>query len=83
MSGQSIVDMGKDFCTNFPQPFLENIDRKSRNDGSRKLIPVFHSPHRKGRSSPSAVARTLESLVGGRSEPAASGGGGTRLGLGQ
>ncbi len=28
------------------------------------FIPVFHDPHRKGRPSPSAVARTLEYLVG-------------------
>ncbi len=39
-------ELGKDFCTNFPQPFLENIYRGSYNDGSRELIPVFHSPHR-------------------------------------
>ncbi len=33
--------MGKDFCSNFLQPFLENIDRMSCDDGSRELIPVF------------------------------------------
>ncbi len=26
-------EMGKDFCPNFLQPFLENIDRRSCNDG--------------------------------------------------
>ncbi len=57
-------EMGKDFCPNFAQPFLETVDRGSGNDGSRELIPVFHNPHRKCRPSPSAVARTLEYLVG-------------------
>ncbi len=37
-------EMGKDFCPNFLQPFLENIDRRSCNNGSRELIPVFHDP---------------------------------------
>ncbi len=46
---QSMGEMGKDFCPNFLQPFLENIDRRSCNDGSRKLIPIFHNPHRKCR----------------------------------
>ncbi len=32
---QSMGEMGKDFCPNFLQPFLENIDRRSCNDGSR------------------------------------------------
>ncbi len=62
VSVQSMGAMGKDICPNFLQPFLENIDRRSRNDGSRELIPVFHNPHRKCRPSPSAVARTLEYL---------------------
>ncbi len=56
---QSMGEMGKDFCPNVLQPFLENIDRRSCNDGSRELIPAFHNPHRKCRPSPSAVARTL------------------------
>ncbi len=47
LSVQSMGEMGKDFCPNFLQPFLENIDRRSCNDGSRELIPVFHNPHRK------------------------------------
>ncbi len=64
MSVQSMGEMGKDFCPNFLQPFLENIDRRSCNDGSRELIPKFHNPHRKCRPSPSAVARTLEYLEG-------------------
>ncbi len=43
MSFQSISEMGKDFCPNVLQPFLENIDRRSSNDGSRELILVFQS----------------------------------------
>ncbi len=46
MSVQSMVEMGKNFCPNFLQHFLENIDRRSCNDGSREFTPVFH-PHRK------------------------------------
>ncbi len=64
VSVQSMGEMGKYFCPNFLQPFLENIDRRSCNDGSRELIPVFDNPHRKCRPSPSAVARTLEYLEG-------------------
>ncbi len=64
VSVQSIGEMGKDFCPNFLQPFLENNDRRSCNDGSRELIPVIHNPHRKCRPSPSAAARTLEYLEG-------------------
>ncbi len=45
VSAQSSVERGKDFCPNFLQPFHENIDRRSCNDGSRELIPVFHNPH--------------------------------------
>ncbi len=63
-SVQSMGEMGKDFCSNFLQPFLENIDRRSCNDGSRELSPVFHNPHRKFRPSSSAVARILEYLEG-------------------
>ncbi len=66
-------EMGKDFCPNFLQPFLENIDKSSCNDGSRELIPVFHNPHRKCLPSPSAVARTLEYLKGVPSYAASSG----------
>ncbi len=57
-------EVEQDVCPNFLQAFLENIDRRSCNDGSRELIPIFHNPHRKCRPSPSAVARTLEYLVG-------------------
>ncbi len=64
VSVQSMWEMGKDFCLNFLQPILENIDRRSCNDGSRELIPVFHNPHRKCRPSPSAVVRTLEYFEG-------------------
>ncbi len=60
ISVQFMEEMGKDFL----HFFLENINRMSYNDGSRELIPVFLNPHRKGRPSPSAVARTLEYLVG-------------------
>ncbi len=64
VSVQSLGEMGKDFCPSFLQPLLENVDRMSFNDGSRERVPVFHNPHRKCRPSPSAVARTLEYLVG-------------------
>ncbi len=46
MSIQSMGELGKDFCPNFLQPFLENIDRRSCNDGNREHIPVFHSSSR-------------------------------------
>ncbi len=52
-------EMGKDLCPNFFQPLLESIDRRSR-----ELIPAFHNPHRKFRTSASEVARTLEYLEG-------------------
>ncbi len=51
VSVQSTGEMEKDFRPNFLQPFLETIDRRSCNDGSRELIPVFHNPHRKCRPS--------------------------------
>ncbi len=73
MSAQSLEDMVKDFCPNFIQPFLENIDRRSCNDGNRELIPVFHKPHRKGLPPPSAVALTLKNLVGLPSKTASGG----------
>ncbi len=47
MSVQSIGEMGKEFCPNFLQPFLENIDRRSGFDRNRELSPVFHNPYRK------------------------------------
>ncbi len=64
MSVQSMGEMGKDICPNFLQSFLENIDRRSCNDGGWQLIPIFHNPHRKSRPSPSEAARTLENLEG-------------------
>ncbi len=36
MSVQSMMKMGIDFCPNFVQPFLENIDRRCCYDGSRE-----------------------------------------------
>ncbi len=33
--GRVMGEMGKDLCPNFLRPFLENIDRRSCNDGSR------------------------------------------------
>ncbi len=48
MSVRSIVvlhgEVGKDFCPNFLEPFLENTNRMSRNGGGQKLIPVLHEP---------------------------------------
>ncbi len=35
------------FCPHFVQPNLENADRRSYYDGSRKLIPIFDDSHRK------------------------------------
>ncbi len=35
VSVQSMGEMGKDFCPNFLQPLLENIDRGGCNDGSQ------------------------------------------------
>ncbi len=39
---------------------LENIHRGRRSKRSRTLIQVFNGPHRKGRSSPPAMALTLQ-----------------------
>ncbi len=33
VSVQSMGEIGKEFCPNFHQPFLENIDIRSCNDG--------------------------------------------------
>ncbi len=62
VSVQSMGEMGKNFCPNFLQPFLGKNGRRSCNDGSRELIPVFHNPHRQFRPFRSAVPRTLEYL---------------------
>ncbi len=70
----------KDFCPNSLQPFLENIDRRSCNDGSRELTPIFLNSHGKSWPSPSAVARTLEYLVGVPSKTVSSGKGKNRFG---
>ncbi len=59
VSVQSMREMWEDFCSNFLEPFLENIDRRSCNDGSRELFPMLPNPYRKGRSTLFAVARTL------------------------
>ncbi len=64
MSVQSMGEVGKDFCPNFLQSFLENINRRSCDDGGLQLIPIFNNPHQKCRPSASAVARTLEYLEG-------------------
>ncbi len=40
----SVQSVGKDFCPNCLQHFLSNIDRRSRNDGSRESFSVFHDP---------------------------------------
>ncbi len=64
VSVQSMGEMGKDFYPSFLQPFLENVDGRSCNDGSQELIPIFHNPPRKCRPPPSALARTLECLEG-------------------
>ncbi len=73
MSSQSMGEMGKDFCPNFLQPFLENIDRRTCNDGNRELTQVFQNPFGKGGPSPSAVTHTLEYLVGVRAKAASIG----------
>ncbi len=73
MRFQSMGKMGKNFNPHFLQPLPENVDRRSYNDGSRKLIPLFHDPHRKGRSSPPVVTPTLEYLLGLSSKAASSG----------
>ncbi len=74
MSVQAMGEMGRDFFPNFLHPFLENIDRRGRNNGSRQLIPVFNNPHRKCRPSTPAVARSLEYLEGVPSFPRRVGG---------
>ncbi len=45
MGGMQVEEargLGKTFCPNFTQPFSENIDKRSLNDGSRELILVFY-----------------------------------------
>ncbi len=43
MSVQLMGEVGKDFCPNFLQSFLENIDRRSCDDGGWQLIPIFNN----------------------------------------
>ncbi len=57
-------EIWKDFRPNVVQPLLENIDRRSCNDGNCKLIPVFFDSNRKGRTPSPATALTLKNLVG-------------------
>ncbi len=44
-------EMGKGLCPHFTQPFFESIHGGGRNYGRRKLSPVFHNTHPKGRFS--------------------------------
>ncbi len=62
MSVQLMGEMEKYLCPNFLQRSLENIDTRSCSNGTRDLIRVLYNPHRKGRHSPLAVARSLEIL---------------------
>ncbi len=64
VSVQSMGEVGKDFCPNFLQSFLENTDRRVRDDEGWQLIPILDNPHRKCRPSSSEAARTLEYLEG-------------------
>ncbi len=41
-------EIGKDICPLLIEPFLENVNRRSRKDESRNLIPVFDNSRRKG-----------------------------------
>ncbi len=49
------------------RPILENIEKRSRNDGSRELFPLLHNPHRKGRFSQLTMNITLMNRVGASS----------------
>ncbi len=64
MSVKLMGEVGKHFCPNFFQSFLETIDRRSCNNGSPELTPVFHIAHQNDRPSPSTVDRTMEYPVG-------------------
>ncbi len=44
MSVQSMGEMGKDFCPNFLQSFLENIDRRSCDDGGLAAYSNISQP---------------------------------------
>ncbi len=47
MRFQSMAKIRKNLCPHFLLPFLENVVRRSCNDGSRELIPVLYNPRRK------------------------------------
>ncbi len=70
MSVQSMEEVGKDFCTNFTQTFLENIHRRKCNGESLELIPPFHSPNLKSRPSPPALYSEVysENVSSGRAK---------------
>ncbi len=72
MSVQSMGEMGKNFCPNFLQPFLEIIDGRGCADGSQELIPISYNLRRKARPSPSAAVLTMEYLVRVSSRAASS-----------
>ncbi len=40
-------EIREDLCQYLVQPFLENINRSIRNNGSRKFIPIFDDPNLK------------------------------------
>ncbi len=44
VSVKSMVAIKKDFCPNVLQSFPKNIYRRSCNDGSWQLTPIFHNP---------------------------------------
>ncbi len=69
----SMGEMEIDFCPNYPQLFLKNIDRRSCNDGSWERIPTVHNPQGKCLPPPSVEARTLEYLEGVSSYAPSSG----------
>ncbi len=73
MNRSTTREDAEDFYLNLIQTFLENIGKRSCYDGSREFIPIFHTPHRKCRRSPSAEARNLEYLAGMPSKAASSG----------
>ncbi len=61
---EPLGEMGKDFCPNLLQPFLENIERSGGDDGGWQRNPIFNNPHLKCPFSPSEAARTLVHLEG-------------------
>ncbi len=71
MVGMNVVSGGllrlretrNELCRKVPQPFLLNINRGIRHDGSRRLIPMFDSPHRNVSSLHPAAVLILELVV--------------------